>query len=188
MSPRSHHSGDGLPYRWRATDSEVADRYPCDLLAAPGARRVVRAGDSSASASVLYEWLKQLRVAPYSYDLLDNFGRRSPRNRTLGDRPLEVGQSFMTIFELVDFEEGNSLTLRIRPGRAQRPWGPLVVTYRVRSTSTGSRLVCVMHVPFQGLAFSSVTMWTFLWGDLLMMRKQFRTLTELAAREDVSQP
>ncbi len=185
MHPRSEHSGGGLPYRWGATDAEVADRYPCDALAAPRARRVLRAGDSPATTPVLFEWLKQLRVASYSYDLLDNFGRSSPRNRTLGDQPLEVGQLFMKIFELVDFEEGSCLSLRIRPGRTQRFYGPLVLTYRVRPTSTGSRLVCVMHVPYQGLAFFSATMWTFLWGDLLMMRKQFRTLSELAARENV---
>ncbi len=64
---------------------------PCDALCAPADVRADRA------ISV---------AAPYSYDILDNFGRRSPRERNPELRHLEIGQRFMTIFALQSFVDG----------------------------------------------------------------------------------
>jgi len=90
----------------------------------PGARtRCDRAIAVDAPGALLFRWLCELRVAPYSYDLLDNLGRRSPRELTPGLERLEVGQRFMRIFSLVPFTPDDHLTLRA-PGVA--------VTYAVR--------------------------------------------------------
>jgi hypothetical protein len=101
------------------------------------------------------------RVAPYSYDLLDNLGRRSPRCLTPGVERLEVGQRFMSIFSLDSFAPDDHLTLSA-PGVA--------VTYAVRARADRSRLVArvVFNAPGGRL------------GDLVMMRKQLLTLKELA--------
>ena len=63
-----------------------------------------------APAEVVYRWLCQLRVAPYSYDWIDNRGRRSPRELTPGLEQLAEGQTVM-IFRLVSFAWGRHLTL-----------------------------------------------------------------------------
>ena len=39
----------------------------------------VRAIDLDASAELVMGWVTQLRRAPYSYDWVDNFGRRYPQ-------------------------------------------------------------------------------------------------------------
>ena len=59
---------------WNATEAEraeLATDVPCDRLV-PGGRRLVRAVDVDAPAPLVFRWLCQLRVAPYSYDTLDN--------------------------------------------------------------------------------------------------------------------
>jgi len=58
----------GLPWCRGGTSAEMADAWPCDgLLAVPYLS--------------LYRWVCQLKVGPYSYDWLDNLGRRSPWDR-----------------------------------------------------------------------------------------------------------
>lgn len=139
-----------------------------------------RAVDVDAPAPVVFRWLCQLRAAPYSYDLVDNFGRRSPRSLTPGLETLTVGDRFMTIFDLVAFDPGRHVTLAARRG----PFGELAVTYLViPCESTGSRLVVKVLVggahPGRRAAVRRQVM---PWADLLMMRRQLQTLRGLAER------
>ena len=80
---------------WGSTADERATSYPCEEFVADADIAVFRGIDISAPVPVVFRWLCQLRVAPYSYDLLDNLGRRSPRELTPGADELEVGQRIM---------------------------------------------------------------------------------------------
>lgn len=156
---------------WGSTAEERARSYhAADLV--PG-RLLYRAVDVDAPAATTFRWLCQLRVAPYSYDLIDNFGRRSPRTLTPGLEQLAVGQRFMTIFELAAYEPDRSITLVLR--RGSRLFGALAVTYDIRHHGPGrSRLLAVLSVTRPNPAL--------VWGDLFMMRKQLLTLAHLASR------
>jgi hypothetical protein len=57
-----------------------------------------RAVTVDAPGELVWRWVCQLRLAPYSYDWLDNLGRRSPRSLVDGTDRLELGQRAMTIF------------------------------------------------------------------------------------------
>jgi hypothetical protein len=65
---------------WGSTADERGASYPCEEFVPDADIAVFRAIDISAPVAVVFRWLCQLRVAPYSYDLLDNLGRRSPRS------------------------------------------------------------------------------------------------------------
>jgi hypothetical protein len=149
--------------RWGATDAEVAAARPCDALAPADAVGADRAISIAAPVDVVFRWLCQLRVAPYSYDLIDNRGRRSPRTLTPGLERLEVGQRFMTLFTLASFAAGEHLTLR--------SGGMTAVTYAVEPEGAGTRLA--VRVAF---AVPRAILGPLMLGDLVMMRRQLLTL------------
>jgi hypothetical protein len=160
----------------------LAQRYPCDRFVQAPSVGCFRAATASADASEVFRWFCQLKIAPYSYDLVDNFGRRSPRTLSPQLEQLEVGQTFASIFELVDFTPGEQLTLRISDPKARRLFGDLAITYTVRQFGAGrSRLVVKIALAITPGRVSAVYRYLLVWGDLLMMRRQLRTLTRLAS-------
>ncbi|WP_233529206.1 hypothetical protein [Antrihabitans stalagmiti] len=154
---------------WGATPGERALPLPCDDLLPDAGTTADRAISVDAPPAVVFSWLCQLRVAPYSYDLFDNFGKRSPRTRDPELVELQLGQRFMNLFDLVSFVADEHITLRTNR---------VVTTYSVRRAGSGSRLH--VRVLFEGPA---VLARALALGDLVMMRKQLLVLKELAERE-----
>ncbi len=66
------------PLVWGVADHEIERGYPCDDHCPEPREAMYRGVSVTAPPSVVFRWLSQLRVAPYSYDWLDNFGRQSP--------------------------------------------------------------------------------------------------------------
>ena len=163
---------------WGVTAAERAAPLPCDELVPGEAMVLDRAVDVAAPAAVTFRWLCQLRVAPYSYDLIDNGGRRSPRTLTPGLDRLEVGQRMCRIFTLDSFVPGSSLTLRLTSARGRRAFGDAAITYVVRPTGPATSRI-LARVRTAGL--DPVRRWALGWGDLIMMHKQLRTFAALAA-------
>ena len=73
--------------------------FPCDHSLTPSDAAYFRAVSVQAPAPILFRWLFQLRVASYSYDWIDNGGRKSPRELIPGLDQREIGQSMCTIFQ-----------------------------------------------------------------------------------------
>jgi hypothetical protein len=163
---------------WGTTEQEREAPFPCDALLDGYSDAYFRGISVRADVPVVYRWLCQLRVAPYSYDWIDNLGRRSPRELTPGLQQLAVGQRFMTIFDLAAFEPDRHVTLLLRePGF----FPPLAVSYVVVARPPhGSRLLVKLAVRLRpGLRDRLVA--TFLpWLDWIMMRRQLHNLKALS--------
>jgi hypothetical protein len=154
---------------WGSTPHERRLSLPCDDVVPDATSVLHRAVTVDASPETVFRWLCQLRTAPYSYDLIDNFGRRSPRQLTAGLEQLEVGQRFMTIFRLVEFEPGRRITLE------NRGWfGHVGVTYLV---TPGTRLL--MRITWKPPRFPLLRP-LLAAGDLVMARRQLLNLKRLA--------
>jgi hypothetical protein len=167
---------------WRSTPDERAASYPCEEFVPDADLAVYRAIDIAAPVAVVFRWLCQLRVAPYSYDLLDNLGRRSPKELTPGADELEVGQRIMTIFHLASFEPDRHMTI-VCDGIGKKLLGDVSSTYRVAPNGNGSRLVLKLVCnPPGGRLLAAPYRWLMPWFDLFMMRKQFLNLKKRAEK------
>jgi hypothetical protein len=170
---------------WGSTDDERAASFPCDGHLEDADTFLFRAVQVDATPEVVFRWLCQLRVAPYSYDFLDNFGRRSPTSLTPGLGRLARGQRVMRIFELVDFAPDDHLTLRLIDPWGVRLFGDIAVTYRIMKATTRlgastTRLVVKMRVRSRPGFLGNLRTKLLAIGDLVMMRKQLLSLKALA--------
>jgi hypothetical protein len=130
-------------YEWGSTAGERTESLACDRVLADPDHTLFRAVDVNAPAPALFRWLCQLRAAPYSYDMLDNLGRRSPQTLTPGLEQLAEGQRVMTIFRLVEFEPDRSITVFSK----SRIFGRVAGTYRVEPiAAVRSRLLVKLLV------------------------------------------
>jgi uncharacterized membrane protein len=163
---------------WGTTAEERSAPFPCDALLSEANAVYFRGVSVQADPSVVFRWLCQLRAAPYSYDWIDNGGRRSPRELTPGLETLAVGQPFMRIFELAAFEPDRHVTLRLRrPGL----FPPLVVSYVVAPCAPyGSRLLVKLALRYRPGLLDRLSAALLPWGDWIMMRRQLLNLKALA--------
>lgn len=167
------------PLVWGATDVEVCATYPCDGVYAGPTLDAHRAISVAAPRSDVFRWLCQLKVAPYSYDLLNNLGRTSPRTLTPGLEQLKIGQRFMRVFTLVNFVVNEHVTIRVSPlGRWM--FGELVISYVASDQGCGdTRLIAKLTLP-SAYRLGWIRQRALAWLDLFMMRQQLINLRDLA--------
>ena len=169
---------------WGSADAERALAFPCDAHLPDADADLFRAVTVRAPPEVVFRWLCQLRIAPYSYDWIDNGGHSSPCELTPGADDLAVGQTVMSIFTLVDYAHGSHLTLRLSKPSGIRLFGEIAVSYVVLPAEDGvTRLVAKLRVRATDRGrIGRARTWLLGWGDLVMMRKQLLTLKGLAER------
>jgi len=172
------------PKNWGATEEERAARYPCDDLGFRPDDVFFRAIDVAAPAGLVFRWLCQLRVAPYSYDWLDNFGKRSPPQLTRGAERLAVGQSMMHIFRLHGFATGENITVALKGAFPKWIAGDFAGSYRIFPNGDGNvRLVAKVLVAYPRGPYGALLRKRMPALDLFMFKKQLETLKAYAERD-----
>ena len=165
---------------WGTTEEERSFAYPCDRHLGRSTAAYYRGVTIDAPPSIVFRWLCQMRVAPYSYDWIDNSGHRSPQTLTPGLDELVIGQRVM-IGPLVEFERDRHLTIRMR----SRMFGEMAVTYLiVPKSAAGCRVLVKLLVKYPSGPIGWIERLALPWGDLIMMRRQLLNFKALAERSE----
>lgn len=190
FSPRRLYQLGLDTYRGWGTDESIRERtWECQKYVPEPNETFFRGVHVDAPQDVAWRWMCQMRVAPYSYDWIDNGGRQSPRVHTPGADRLAIGQRTLIIFRIVEFEEGESITLRVAP-HWRWLWGNVTCTYKVLDKGNGTSgmylALSASSVPGKimgptGLFY--LRKFFFPWGELAMVRKQLTTWKRLAEQQ-----
>lgn len=167
---------------WGTEPDERRLAFPCDHLITHPDAVVYRGVTIHANPEVIFRWVCQMRVAPYSYDWIDNRGRQSPRQLIGGMDQLALGQDVMSIFDLADFALNQHLTIRTKPNTlAYRIFGDAAASYLIIAKSAKTCRLLVKLVVIYPRGTIGWLMRVFLpWGDLIMMRRQLLNFKNLA--------
>jgi len=159
--------------RWGVSDSEVLRTYPCDDLVASPVLQAWRGISIQAPAVAVWPWVTQIRLAPYSYDWIDNRGRRSPRELAGLPEP-RAGDRFTTaggraLGRIVSADPGRQLTGTIM--------GAFMSYVLVPQDDGATRLLLKVIMRTRRWAAPALSV-----GDLIMARRQLLNLKKLAER------
>ena len=158
--------------RWGVTRAETARRYPCDDLVPDPAFQAWRGVTVRARPEQVWPWLTQIRLAPYSYDWIDNLGHRSPQDLRALPEPV-VGEPLMScagrpVGRIVAVSPGEQLTGRILGA---------VMSYVLVPEGGQTRLLLKIVTARGRLSAPLLSV-----GDLIMARRQLLNLAALAER------
>lgn len=159
--------------RWGVSDGEILRTYPCDDFVSAPTLQAWRGVSVEAPAEAVWPWVAQVRLAPYSYDWIDNLGRRSPRELVELPEP-RVGDRFTAtggrqLGRIVSVAPGEQLT-----GAIMGAFMSYVLVPQDRGTS---RLLLKLVMRTSRLVAVGVSI-----GDLVMARRQLLNFKLLAER------
>lgn len=172
--------------RWGATDSEVAGSVVGDDVV-PEARLVAtRAITIAAPPADVFPWLRQMgfgRAGWYSYDLLDNLGRRSARKIHPEWQTLQAGDAVPggpVDFEATVVEPPRALVLRLGSDDVRRQRIFFSLAYDLRDHPEGTRLVTRVRARVDAPAGRLAERLLLGPGDGIMVRRQLLNLARRA--------
>lgn len=160
--------------RWGVSDSEIVRAYPCDDFVTSPTLRAWRGVHIEAPAEAVWPWVAQVRLAPYSYDWIDNLGHRSPREPVRLPEP-HVGDRFTAaaggreLGRIVSVTPGKQLTGAIA--------GAFMSYVLVPQDHDTTRLLLKLVMRSNRWVALGVSV-----GDLIMARRQLLNFKKLAER------
>jgi hypothetical protein len=179
--------GSALHQIFHAGGTSEEDRslsFPCDSYVLSPVVSCYRGVEVLAPKEIVFRWLCQIKVAPYSYDWFDNFGSQSPRQLTPGLGRLAPGQTLLVMFKIVDFVENEHITV-LGETFEWISGQKLAMTYRVvPRTATSCRIVTKLVAHNGPQTFLNRLRRDYVpIGELPLMRKQLLTMKKLAEKQ-----
>ena len=158
---------------WGMREGETSLHYACDEFVSSPTLQAWRGVTERATPDRVWPWLTQVRIAPYSYDWIDNLGRRSPR-RLVGLPEPRVGEPFTTagrreLGRILAVDHERQLTATIM--------GAFMSYLLVPTEHGASRLLLKVVASTSRWIAPALSV-----GDLIMARRQLLNLKELAER------
>jgi hypothetical protein len=149
----------------------------CDDFVVSPALQAWRGVHIDAPAAAVWPWVAQVRLAPYSYDWIDNLARRSPQHLVGLPEP-QVGERFTTaggrkLGRIVAVEPGRQVTGAIM--------GAFMTYLVLPQGDNTTRLLLKIVMQTNRWAARGLSV-----ADLIMARRQLLNLKRLAERPGVT--
>jgi hypothetical protein len=163
--------------RWGVTQSEIDRRYPCDEFVPEPGLQLWRGVTIEAPPERVWPWVVQIRLGPYSYDWIDNLGRRSPQRLCTVPDPVP-GDAFTSALggrdlgRVLAVTPGEDLTAKIMGA---------IMSYLLVPAGWNTRLLLKVVSSQSGISARLLSM-----GDLIMARRQLLNLAHLAEQSAAS--
>ena len=146
-------------------------------------RELLRCIEVNADPSDIFVWLKQLRIAPYSCDLIDNRNRKSPGYIVENLPPLKVNTHFLLAFHIFEFMENSFIVCRfcepINPPVNLYMKG-LFFEYRIAEQGTRTKLWCKIKGYINTDISSKGFFFIFSVVNKIMMARQLKNIKKLS--------
>lgn len=159
--------------RWGVSESDVARSYPCDEFFTAPVLQAWRAVNVEAPVEAVWPWVAQVRLAPYSYDCIDNAGRRSPRELVGLPEP-RVGEAFSTAGGR---EVGSIVSVELYGQLTGTSMGTLMSYVLAPESRDRTRLLLKVVMNTEPMVALGLCI-----GDLIMAQRQLLNLKQLAER------
>lgn len=146
-------------------------------------REIIRNIEIRANASDIYIWLKQLRIAPYSYDFVDNKCKKSPYYIIQNLPPLKISTHFLLAFHIKEFEENSFIACRYcEPinSPVNLYMRDMYIEYRIEEKSLNTILWCKIKVCLNTDISSRGFFFIFSVVNKIMMEKQLSNIKKLS--------
>jgi hypothetical protein len=146
-------------------------RYPCDEFVPDPGLQLWRGVTVQVPPDRVWPWVVQIRLGPYSYDWIDNRGRRSPhrlcdiREPVPGD-PFTSALGGRDLGRILAVTTGEALTAKIMG---------TVMSYVLVPVDSKTRLLLKVVASRGGVGAQLLSI-----GDLIMARRQLLNLAHLA--------
>jgi hypothetical protein len=155
---------------WGVTDAEMTRHYPCDDFVPTPVMTAYRGVTVLASPAQVWLWVTQIRLAPYSYDWIDNLGHRSPRELRGLPEPV-VGEPLST-----GFGRRTGRILAVTQGEALTGWiAGATMSYLLVPDDESTRLLLKVVLARGHRVAPLICL-----GDLVMARRQLLNFKRLA--------